>query len=79
MIPHDHTETERNIMENQEPRLILFTDIGDTIIDEGTEVRDKDGVDFAVCDISGEILLIIQLLYTLSMEGLFLYLISGYS
>ena len=31
-------------MENQEPKLILFTDIGDTIIDEGTEVRDKDGV-----------------------------------
>jgi len=31
-------------MKKQEPRLILFTDVGDTIIDEGTEVRDKDGV-----------------------------------
>ncbi len=31
-------------MENtKKPHLILFTDIGDTIIDEGTEIRDDDG------------------------------------
>ncbi len=31
-------------MEHQKmPRLILFTDIGDTIIDEGTEIRDESG------------------------------------
>ncbi|MCR5683579.1 MAG: HAD family hydrolase [Clostridiales bacterium] len=27
----------------KQPRLILFTDIGDTIIDEGTEIRDAEG------------------------------------
>ena len=31
-------------MEKQKKRLVIFTDIGDTIIDEGTEVRDDQGV-----------------------------------
>ena len=31
-------------MANGEKRLIIFTDIGDTIIDEGTEVRNDQGV-----------------------------------
>ena len=31
-------------MAEQKKRLIIFTDIGDTIIDEGTEVRDEEGV-----------------------------------
>ncbi len=31
-------------MEQNKKSLILFTDIGDTIIDEGTEVRDDRGV-----------------------------------
>ncbi|MBE6726087.1 MAG: HAD family hydrolase [Ruminococcaceae bacterium] len=28
---------------NAEKRIVLFTDIGDTIIDEGTEIRDEEG------------------------------------
>ena len=31
-------------MEKEKKRLIIFTDIGDTIIDEGTEVRNGEGV-----------------------------------
>ncbi len=31
-------------MANEKKRLIVFTDIGDTIIDEGTEVRNTEGV-----------------------------------
>ena len=31
-------------MEKEKKRLIIFTDIGDTIIDEGTEVRNAQGV-----------------------------------
>lgn len=29
---------------NMEKKLIIFTDIGDTVIDEGTEVRKQDGI-----------------------------------
>ena len=32
------------IMEAYQKRLIIFTDIGDTVIDEGTEVRDSQGI-----------------------------------
>ena len=41
---------EGTAMENTQKRLIIFTDIGDTVIDEGTEIRnDEDIVIHAEC------------------------------
>lgn len=31
-------------MEKETKRLIIFTDIGDTVIDEGTEIRNEEGI-----------------------------------
>ena len=47
MTRYDETENmpseDLPVKHDKTPRLILFTDIGDTIIDEGTEIRDEDG------------------------------------
>ena len=38
---------------NGQKKIILFTDIGDTIIDEGTEIRDEGGTVIHACCIPG--------------------------